>query len=235
MYKKTNLFGYPIIILLTVLLTLSLSNCNTKSEPTKEEEVPKEIISYKDAVELYQTYTENRACIIKVFEGKKDSTLDSLCPSKRKPNEKFVPSRSFHLDKKFLDDYISYINRITPDSIKITGYRLYLGNYPDKKRFDDGKPIPDPRRNTFFITPTTLIDGSNIHRGFTFVDRNNDGKPEILYLEDELERGQQPYQNSNSPKGKINTASFFSFSSSAYGGAYSTIGNEVGGYPPNIQ
>jgi hypothetical protein len=226
MNKQTNLIGYPVVIILTVIITLLIIRKCENTEPpivTK----PKEIISFKDAKELYTSYTENRACVIEVFESKKDSTLASLCPTTRKPDNEFIPSRSFYLSKKFLDQYITYVNQITPDTIDITGYRLYLGNYPDKENFEDGKPIPDPRRNTFFIAPTTIKRDTEIHGGFTFVDKNNDGIPEILFLEDEFDR-QNPDQN---PKqAKINTASFFSFFN-VYGAAKSTVGNDIGSYP----
>lgn len=228
MDKKTNLIGYPIVIILTAIITfLILKNCDKSGPEPPIVIAPKEIISLEDAKQLYYSYSDNRACIIEVFEGQRDSTLTSLCPTNRKPNEKFVPSRSFHLTKEFLNQYIAYLDKIT-DTIDITGYRLYLGNYPDAKEFKDGKPIPDPRRNTFFIAPTTLIPGSDLHRGFTFVDRNNDGVSEVLFLEDELDRKRS---NQNTQSAKINTAGFFSFASTR-GRDRSTLANELGGHPP---
>ncbi|PKV49378.1 hypothetical protein ATE84_1400 [Aquimarina sp. MAR_2010_214] len=226
MDKKTNFIGYPIVIIITAILTfLVIRKCENPDLPIVTK--PKEIISFKDATELYNSYTKNRVCVIKTFEGKRDYILDSLCPTTRKPNDEFMPSRSFYLSKKFLDQYIAYVNQITPDTIDITGYRLYLGNYPDKEKFDDGKSIPDPRRNTFFIAPTTLKGDTDLHRGFTFVDRNSDGKPEIIFLENEFDH-QKYGQNLNQTK--INTASFFSFIN-AYGPEKSTIGNDVGSHP----
>ncbi|WP_438710367.1 hypothetical protein ACSTS3_15300 [Aquimarina muelleri] len=227
MDKRSNLIGYPIVIIITAIITfLLLKKCEKPDPPTVDP--PKEIISFKDAIELYRTYTNNRSCVIEVFESKRDSSLTNLCPSKRKPIANFVPSRSFHLNKEFLNQYMAYINQVTPDSIAVTGYRLYLGNYPDTTNLSSGKPVPDPRRNTFFIAPTTLLGNSSTHRGFTFVDQNNDGKPEVLFLEDELDNLKNP--NPSSPKTKINTANFFSFSSQ--NGGTSTIANDLGGSPP---
>ncbi len=232
MDRKTNSIGYLPVIIITAIITaiiMYIILCKLKPDPPIVD-TPEEIISLEDAKELYTSYTKNRACIIKAYEAK-DSTVTALCSSERKPDPNFVPSRAFDLDKKFLEQYIAYVNQVTPDTVDITGYRLYLGNYPDKEKFEDGKPIPDPRRNTFFIAPTTLLE--NETRGFTFVDRNNDGINEILFLENEFEyRTSTPNQSPS--KVKINTASFFSFSSQS-GGGQSTIANEVGGYPPNIQ
>ena len=232
MKNRTNFIGYPIVAIIAALITYY---CTREPGPVIPDPVkPKEIISFNDAVQLYSSYTQNRACLIKTFESKQDSLLGKLCPSDRKPDPRFVPSRSFYLNKKFLDQYISYVKWVTPDSIDITGYRLYLGNYPDAEKFEDGRPIPDPRRNTFFIAPTTLVGSSDLHRGYTFVDRNNDGKQELVFLEDvleEIEYGKQGALNTEMIQ-KIQTAGFFS----AFTGTQedqSTLGNEVGGYPPN--
>ncbi|WP_103069883.1 hypothetical protein [Aquimarina sediminis] len=227
MDKKTNLISYLIVIILTAIITyLIVGNCDKPDPPIVDQ--PKEIISLDDAIELYDTYTENRSCVIEVFEKKTDSILTTLCRSDRKPDPEFIPSRSFFLTKEFLNQYLAYINQVTPDTVNVTGYRLYIGNYPDKQKFVSGKPIPDPRRNTFFMAPTTLSDGSDLHRGFTFMDKNGDGIPEILFLEDELEDSQSPNQKPS--KAKINTASFFSFTQG--NGGNSTIANEIGGHPP---
>ncbi|WP_109435693.1 hypothetical protein [Aquimarina sp. AU119] len=232
MDRKTNSIGYLPVIIITAIITaiiMYIILCKLKPDPPIVEK-PEEIISIKDAVELHLSYRKNRSCIIKAYEGQ-DSTITSLCSTRRKPDPNFVPSLAFDLDKKFLEQYIAYVNQITPDTTDITGYRLYIGNYPDSTYFRDGKPIPDRRRNTFFIAPTTLVE--NETRGFTFVDRNNDGEQEILFLEDELElRTSTPGQNP--PKAKVNTASFFSFTSQG-GGDQSTLANELGGHPPNAQ
>ncbi|TYP76064.1 hypothetical protein [Aquimarina intermedia] len=225
--KQSNLIGYPIVIILTAIITFfTLNNCKGPDRPIANK--PTEIISFSDALELYQTYTDNRSCVIKAFEGKRDSTLIKLCPSNRKANEKFKPSRSFFLSKKFLDQYMAYVKSITPDSVDITGYRMYLGNYPDKEKFENGKPIPDPRRNTFFMAPTTITGSESIHRGFTFVDKNKDGTPELVFLENELADPKNPIRGMN--RSKINTASFFSFAN-IFQEELSTIANDLGSHP----
>ncbi|WP_062056658.1 hypothetical protein [Aquimarina longa] len=223
MSRKTNLIGYPIVIILTAIITFLVGTCNDPIKPPIDD-VPKEIISFNDAVELYQSYTKNRACIIEIFESKRDSTLASLCPSDRKP-KKIQPTRSLFLTKEFLNEYTSYIDKITSErKIKISGYRLYLANYPDKEKFEDGKPIPDPRRNTIFIAPT--IARGNSHLGFTIFD-NDDGTFKKVILEEEFKKGMF---GTNQVPEKANTASFFSFMMTN-GGQTSTIGNELGSYP----
>ncbi|WP_271767292.1 hypothetical protein [Aquimarina algiphila] len=233
MDRKTNSIGYLPVIIITAIITaiiMYIILCRIMKPDPPIVDKPNEIISIKDAVELHLSYRKNRSCIIKAYEGQ-DSTITTLCSTRRTPNPNFVPSLAFDLDKKFLEQYMLYINQITADSIDITGYRLYLGNYPDSTYFADGRIVKDPRRNTFFIAPTTLIE--NETRGYTFVDRNNDGQQEILFLEDEFDfRTSTPGQNP--PKTKINTASFFSFSSQG-GGDQSTVANEIGGHPPQIQ
>ncbi|SHI83451.1 hypothetical protein [Aquimarina spongiae] len=231
MKNRTNFIGYPIVAIIAALITYY---CTREPGPviTPDPTQPEEIISFKDAVQLYGSYSKNRACVIKTFESRRDSLLDKLCPSDRKPISNFVPSRSFYLSKDFLDEYISYVKWVTPDSIDITGYRLYLGNYPDAEKFVDGKPIPDPRRNTFFIAPTTLLGSDNLHRGYTFADRNNDGRQELVFLEDVLDQIGYGEQGSLDPQmmQQIQTAGFFS----AFMGIQenqSTIANDIGSYP----
>ncbi len=226
--EKKHLIGYPIVAILVALITFYCTRKEHTVDPVPVK--PKEIISFKDAVQLYRSYSDNRACAIKVFEGNVDGQLDSLCPSDREADKNFKPARSFYLSKEFLDNYIAYIKKVTPDSIDVTGYRLYLGNYPDKDEFDDGKPIPDPRRNTVFIAPTTLLGNDNLHRGFTFVDRNNDGKRETIFLEDEFKRNENIELGITEKETNINTASFFSFFSVNYTDL-STIANDLGSYP----
>jgi len=228
MERKTNFIGYPIVIILTALITYFCLK-KTGSDPTNPPVVPTpdEIITLQDAFQLYETYSKNRACIIDAYEGRVDSTLNTLCTSDRPRDLGFVPSRSFELEKEFLEQYLAYIDYVTGDSIPITGYRIFLGNYPNKDKLISGRPIPDPRRNTIFIAPTTFQNGSS--RAFTFTkDQNNDGKPDLLFLQDTFEKG---IGNRNHAKAKANTASFFSFST-MYDDEFSTIANEVGGHPP---
>ncbi|MCK8522517.1 hypothetical protein M0D21_13110 [Aquimarina sp. D1M17] len=231
--RVNNLIGYPIVAILAALITYFYTKNDPVTQPDPDPTTPEEIISFKDAVQLYRSYSKNRACIIKAFEGR-DSLITKLCPTDRKANPEFMPSRSFLLKDTFLEEYIAYVKSITPDSVKITGYRLYLGNYPDADKFVDGKPIPDPRRNTFFIAPTTRSERDGIHKGYTFLDRNNDGKPELIFLEDIIdELRPDGLGNLNQvQQSKINTASFFSFSSALQGGENSTLANEIGGSPP---
>lgn len=231
--RVNNLIGYPIVAILAALITYFYTKNDPVTQPDPDPTQPEEIISFKDAVQLYRSYSKNRACIITAFEGR-DSLITKLCPTDRKADPRFVPSRSFHLSDTFLEQYTAYVRSITPDSIKISGYRLYLGNYPDAEKFVDGKPIPDPRRNTFFIAPTTLFGNKELHRGYTFLDRDGDGEAEIIFLEDILEEsgegGLGALDKQIHPN--INTASFFSFSSALQGGENSTLANEIGGHPP---
>ncbi|WP_281989383.1 hypothetical protein [Aquimarina aggregata] len=227
MERKTNFIGYPIVIILTALITYF---CIKKidSNPVDPSVVPPppEIITLQDAFQLYETYSKNRACIIDVYEGRVDSTLNTLCTSDRPRDLGFVPSRSFELEKEFLEQYLAYIDYVTGDSIPITGYRIFLGNYPNKDKLISGRPIPDPRRNTIFIAPTTFQNGLN--QAFTFTkDQNNDGRPDLLFLKDTFEKG---VGNQNHAKAKINTASFFSFSA-MLNDELSTIANDIGSYP----
>lgn len=233
MDRKTNPIGYLIAIALTAIITyLIVKNFDKPDPPVVDVDPPKEIITLPDAFQLYETYSRNRSCLIDIYEAKIDSTLNTLCPSDRPSDIGFVPSRSFHLDKKFLEQYLAYINQVTGDTIEITGYSIFLGNYPNKDRLISGKPINDPRRNTIFIAPTTFQNGTKTPTPFTYTeDQNNDGKPDLLFLNDEFERRTPTQQK---PKAKVNTASFFSLSPPPYG-VPSTIANEVGGYPPNYQ
>ncbi|TPN86166.1 hypothetical protein [Aquimarina algicola] len=233
MERKTSLIGYPIVIIITIIITfLVIKKCDN---PTPPVDPPEEIISLNDAIELYSEYTTNRSCIIKAYEGGKDSIINTLCPSKRKPDLNFIPSRAFHLEEEFLEQYLAYIKQVTGDTVKVSGYRLYLGNYPDSTNLRDGKGIRklDKRRNTIFIAPTMFHEQTNAHRGFTFIDKNNDGKVELQFIEELLESGESPVgEGKESQDSRINTASFFSFYSTSFNDEISTIANELGGSPP---
>ena len=233
MKNRTNFIGYPIVAIIVALITYYCTREPGPVIPDPDPIKPKEIISFNNAVQLYNSYSKNRSCVIKAFENR-DSIISGICPSDRKPNPEFMPSRSFLLTDKFLDQYLAYVKKITPDSVRTTGYRLYLGNYPDAEKFEDGKPIPDPRRNTFFIAPTTFSERDGIHKGYTFVDRNNDGKPELIFLEDVID-GLSPKGLGNLKQplhATMNTASIFSFFSTIEDDELSTIANDLGGSPP---
>jgi len=231
--------GYLIVLILAAVIGAYIANCcikNKESEPVVvNSKPPKEIISFNDALQLYGGYTDNRACVIERFERGKDSMLLSNCNPKRKINPNFIAARSFFLPSDFLKHYMAYVKKISSENgVKdITGYRLYLGNYPQEGSFEDGKPIPDPSRTTFFIAPTTITQGSKLNKGFTFTDDNNDGKPELILLEDFLEKKQNNKQgvlNNKTPQG-IKTASFFSFSTTSQNFEISTLANDLGSYP----
>lgn len=168
---------------------------NENTRPIKK---PKQIISLEDATELYNSYTTNRVCIINAYENGKGNIRD-ICPTERKP-KKIIPARSAFMEYKVLKQYIAYVEQETSKrKIPITGFRFYFSNYPDKEKFEDGRPIPSPRRNTFFAAPTIKKESKNL--GFTIFE-SEDGSFETRILEEIFENQTKIGKN-------INKASFF--------------------------
>ncbi len=193
---------------------------NLLDHKKKRVKKPKEIISLGNATELYNSYSINRACVIEAFEIGKGNIRD-ICKTEREP-KKITPARSSFIEYKVLKQYIAYVEQETAKrKIPLTGFRFYFSNYPDKKYFNDKRPIKSPRRNTFFIAPTINKDSKNL--GFTIFE-SNDGNFETRILEEFFETQQNTILGK-----KLNKAGFLNFSQEPI--EISLQINDVGSHP----
>lgn len=154
-------------------MLFSMLSCNTeKKEKSIEIKAPIEvlapsnIISLEDANSTYDNYTKHRINLITSYETQK-----------RVPQEKFEPARFVDFDYEMIKDYIAYVDQEAKKAgvKKVTKLRMYFANYPNEKKFKDGKEVVHPRQNSIFITPTLEKNGGN----YSFYI-GNDGKPELI-------------------------------------------------------
>ncbi len=167
-----NRFNLGAFVLCTFML-FSMLSCNTeKKEKSIESKAPIEvlapsnIISLEDANSTYDNYTKHRINIIASYETQQ-----------RVPQEKFEPARFVDFDYEMMKDYIAYVDQEAKKAgvKKVTKLRMYFANYPNEKKFKDGKEVVHPRQNSIFITPTLEKNGGN----YSFYI-GNDGKPELI-------------------------------------------------------
>ena len=237
MKNAKHLLGYLVAILLTFyvtktyfcpIATTTIISNSSESSTVARKKAPKQIISLEDASELYQSYTTNRACPIELIERTESRKIREQCGIKTKVNPEFIAARSAYLSTEYLNSYLKYTRQETKnENLKITGYRFYFGNYPDKKKFDDGRHIKSPGKNTFFFAPTIYDKKRQIHVGITFIsDSQGNLKPQIL--EDHFAGLKPPSPVVQKPVER-NAAGFF-FTTTALINP-SLIGNDVGSYP----
>lgn len=157
---------------LLLLLSFGLFSCQDaiKKETTQEQVVkaPKQIISTKQAQEMFDNYTERRVPLIQKYE-------DSIAP-----NTKFDVGRYTYYDYKTIKDYIAYIEQEAANAkVDISTLRFYFSNYPNKKNFPDGSEVNHPKQNSFFIVPTLNKDGKE-YGFYTVSDGQGNSKAELL-------------------------------------------------------
>ncbi|WP_349663338.1 hypothetical protein IZU89_11900 [Cellulophaga lytica] len=160
--KKAFYFILPLALLI-------VSSCNNPKEqkkehpePVKEVKPPTQIITTKKAQTLFDDYSKRRATLIKDFE---DNEVD--------PNSSFDVARYGYYDLKTLKNYIAFIEQEAKKAnVEITNVRFYFGNYPKDSKYKH------PRQNTFFIAPTTTVDGKDYP--FSVITDGKTYKPKIL-------------------------------------------------------
>lgn len=160
--KKIFHFIFPLALLAII------SSCNEQKkeheeqpEPVTEVKPPAQIISTKKAQVLFDTYSERRAPLIQEYEDKLD------------PSTTFDVARYGYYDLETLKNYITFIEQEAKKAnVKISNLRFYLANYPDSKEYKH------PKQNTFFIAPTTTVDGKDY--AFSVVTDGKTYKPKLL-------------------------------------------------------
>ena len=150
---------------------LVLTSCKEKKEstppedtdePTTEVKPPKQIITSEQAFEMYKNYSTNRVPIIEAYENEKY------------PDQKFEASRFGDYDLATIKNYIAYVEQEAAKAkVEVSTLRFYFSNYPNKETFADGRTIKHPRQNSFFILPTTKMDGKDV--GF-YISKSETGE-----------------------------------------------------------
>jgi hypothetical protein len=167
-----NRFYLSAYVLCTFTLLSTFSCTTEKKEKSNEIKAPVEvlapssIISLEQANDIYDNYTKHRINLIEPYEN-----------NQRAPEVKFEPARFVDFDYEMLKDYIAYVDQEAKKAgvKKVTKLRMYFANYPNEKKFNNGKEVVHPRQNSIFITPTLEKDGGN----YSFYIGDN-GKPELI-------------------------------------------------------
>ncbi|PKA97176.1 hypothetical protein B0O79_0826 [Flavobacteriaceae bacterium MAR_2009_75] len=202
---------------LLCILTLS---CTEQREDISKEEVKEPegiIVSLKDGKEFYDTYSERRANLIRKYENslnkrtiKKEGTDE---PNQIQESESdtmvgdFVPTRYVEFDYEKLKSYIKFIEQEADGAeVSISNLRIYLTNYPNKDKFEDGKPIKEPRRNSVMMVPTT----TNGKKDFAFytADDSEDGQRKAYLLTEELQETGESTGGKQKTKASLAPGSF---------------------------
>ncbi len=148
----------------SLILFLLFLGCKEKEHQTEEPTVkpPEQIITVKEAQVMFDNYTNRRVPLIQTYE-------DSI-----NPKEKFDVARYGYYDYKTIKNYIAFIEQEAKKAnVEISTLRFYFSNYPNDTN------LKHPRQNSFFILPTTMVDGKEYGFSVLSDDRGN-YKAELL-------------------------------------------------------
>jgi len=159
-------------LFLFTITFLLMNSCEEQpkqlNKKTQEEEVlaPENIISLEEAKDIYDNYSKHRVSIIENYE-----TLE------RSPSKEFQAARFVDFDYDTIKNYIDFVDQEAKKAgvKKVTKLRLYFANYPNKKKFKNGKKVVHPKQNSLFILPT-LEKGD---RNYSFYI-GDDGKAKLV-------------------------------------------------------
>ncbi|WP_106791934.1 hypothetical protein [Aquimarina sp. Aq78] len=195
MDKKTNFIGYPIVIIITAILTFLLSTCEKKDQIDQEiinKEVlylpdgdPKQIIDLCKGQKLYKKYK---------------SRTDSIEKYEQQFNDAFRASRTITFKYQELVNYFSFVEQITEKTgNKISGLRFYFGKYSNEHPKYPGQQM-------LFFNPTIqdTIDGETMNLAYAIDESGN--RPKIVIIDDINNF------NCEKPGKNYSKASVFSFS-----------------------
>ena len=153
---------------------------------------PEQIISLDQGKELFDNYTERRVKLIEEYES-------------REGNAPFDAARYGEYDYETIKQYLAFIeHEAEAANVKISKLRIYFGNYPEKEKFDDGRKVKYPRKNTFLILPTLKKGGEDY--GF-YIDKQPDGKKVALLITDRFPQGPDQGRDSDQKTGSLKSRS----------------------------
>ena len=239
-------------IIITKILSLSfiyclLLGCNeqTKNLPEDKVDEPKGVIvSLKDGKELYDAYSDRRVNLIRSYEdslgrraktGENQGNSSEMQESETNQSESnFVPTRYVEFNYAELKTYLKFIEQEAHGAeVSISNLRVYLTNYPNKDKFEDGKPITEPRRNSVMMVPTT----TNGKKDFAFytADDSEDGQRKAYLLTEELQDTGESTGGKQKTKASLAPDSFLKPAKPPLPpqNQQSLYGNEGGLHPPS--
>lgn len=238
-----------------IILLFGLSSCWDQEEKrVKPVDEPKEIIiSTEQAKDMYDTYTNRREGLIQNFENSLDNREQNDKKTQQSQNQKdneekasiqkgnkgFEAARYIHYDFNDLKQYMAFIEQEAEKAnVEISTLRFYLANYPNKEKFDSGRKIKNPRRNTVIMVPSLNKDGKEY--AFFTADDSEDGKRKAFLLTEELnENGDSHIGKGNLKKEKasflptITIPNLINAPIIPPGNKQSLYGNEGGLRPPS--
>ena len=168
MDRKTNLIGYPVVIIITAILAFLVGKCQGPEVIVDQGEYPangdpEEIISLDLVEDLYNRY-EDRVLLI--------DSLETDVPD-------FEPTRAILFDYQEIKNYLAYIEKNASEAnVRISGLRFYFGKYPNDT-------IPEKRgKQMLFYNPTidTVINGVRADLAYA-IERQGD-EVGVTFLKD---------------------------------------------------
>lgn len=238
---KKSYFVTSLVLAPFLFITQSCKqeNTSTNSSPAVVErvEAPEQIVSLEQAQSMYANYTQRRVPIIQQYEdrlSKENNTANQM----EVEQDSFIVARYIYYDYQTIKDYIAYIEQEAADAkVEISSLRFYLSNYPDKKEFENGKPIVHPKQNSILILPAVKAGKSEYG---LYLEELEDGQKVPLYLSDDLRLMDSKEVGSLEEKTKnyatmvpsLDLTSKPIYSPSVYSGRNSLFLNEGGSSPP---
>ncbi|WP_438426538.1 hypothetical protein [Aquimarina macrocephali] len=165
MDKKTNFIGYPIVIIITAILTFLISTCErskNQEEPYPPNGSPMDMLETKEMGELYYNYDERAHHI--------EDSIKKIIPG-------FEAVRSITFNYQDLKNYFHFIEKNSVDAdIRISGLRFYYGKYKNDK------PGKNKGKQMLFFNPTidTIIGGEKIALAYALERDGNNVTPVFL-------------------------------------------------------
>lgn len=242
-----KLFKKPVflsiaIVTLTVLISSCKQQANTEeTQPTTSSEritKPEKIVSLKNAQSMYSNYSERRVPIIQQYE---DRLMEDKANQGNQEQDSFIVARYIHYDYQTIKDYLAYIEQEAADAnVEISSLRFYLTNYPNKKEFENGKPILHPKQNSILILPAVTAGKSEYG---LYLNELQNGEKVPVYLSDELvpmdskEVGvlEERTKNYAGMAPTLNATHETSYNAMPFAGNISLFLNEGGSSPPKNQ
>lgn len=180
-------------------------------------EAPSNIISLEQAEAIYTNYGVHRVALIENYETKE-----------RAPEERFQASRFVDFDYQMIKDYIAFVDQEAAKAgvKKVSKLRMYFANYPNEKKFPDGKEVIHQRQNSIFMLPTITKNGGDF--GFYI---GGDGKAKLI-TDWQSERNGIGYISKKQEKNQASLVPRFYTNSSLAGGQSLTLNYGNAGPPP---
>ena len=206
MDRKTNLIGYPVVIIITAILAFLVGKCQGPEVIVDQGEYPangdpEEIISLDLVEDLYNRY-EDRVLLI--------DSLETAVPD-------FEPTRAILFDYQEIKNYLAYIEKNASEAnVRISGLRFYFGKYPNDT-------IPEKRgKQMLFYNPTidTVINGVRADLAYA-IERQGD-EVGVTFLKDIIDvkdkrKGAGQANQQGQYQNEASVLSLPSFSAAYYG------------------